>query len=260
MQITSPFGYGQIVPLERHHKVLLPNLPASGGGPVPAFVAAMNSVTVSFSEIPIAARDYPIVFVPMPQGGYSLGAVLGLADNRNLFVEQGGWTAGAYVPAFIRRHPFCLSTVNIDGVVQAEKLVCIDSAYVDPSGVPLFDAAGAPTPLLTDRHRLLVNYENDLEAASQMCAGLEKLDLLEGFTTQSNPEAPAQWRMQGMFRVSEEKFTKLKAASHKALVEKGWAARIYAHLFSLDNFVRLHERTQRYEAALQKARKESFQR
>jgi SapC len=51
--------------------------------------------------------------------------------------------------------------------------------------------------------------------------------------------------LQGMHRIDEAKFLALKAANHKALVEKGLMGRIYAHLFSLANFARLYDRAVR---------------
>jgi hypothetical protein len=155
----------------------------------------------------------------------------------------------------VRRFPFCLSRLVLDGIAQAEKLVCIDSAYIDESGVALFTADGVPSARWTERQQLLADYEADLELGAQMCAGLEKLDLLEPFTMQITEGARMQFQMQGMFRVNETKFIDLKAASHKALVRKGWAARVYAHLFSLNNFSRLHERAQALEAAERIARR-----
>ena len=46
MQITPPFGYDDIVPLEKHHKVLLP---AATGGSAPGFARRINAMAISFS-------------------------------------------------------------------------------------------------------------------------------------------------------------------------------------------------------------------
>jgi len=232
--------------------VLLPNLPAAGGGAVPSFAAGMNAMTISLAEFAVAARDYPLVFVPVADG-YAPLAVLGLTDRDNLFVTDGHWAPDVYVPAFVRRYPFCLSRVILDGVAQADKLVCIDRAYVDNSGASLFDVRGEPTQRWAERQRFLIEYEQDLEQTAQMCAGLAKLDLFEPFSMQATQGLRRQWQLQGMFRINEQKFLDLKPASHKILATKGWAARIYAHLFSLANFARLHERAQARTAATAEA-------
>jgi hypothetical protein len=260
MHITAPYGYGEIMPLEKHHKVLLPGMASAGGGAVPAFAAATNAMAISFSEFAIAARDYPLVFATRDDGAtYAPLAVLGLADGENLFVDGAGhWAPDTYVPAFVRRYPFCLSRVVVDGLATEQRVVCIDRAYVDEAGVALFSPAGAPTPHWTERERLLTEYESDLELTAQMCAGFHKLELFEPFTMRVDlPATPGvrsgqpAFELKGMHRINEAKFLELKAASHKALASKGWAARIYAHLFSLQNFARLHER----QVARQVARK-----
>ena len=82
MQITAPFGYGEIVPLEKNHKVLLPNVGAGGGNAAPEFCRKLNAMAISFSEFFIASRDYPIVFSTADEGkSYAPLVVLGLSND-----------------------------------------------------------------------------------------------------------------------------------------------------------------------------------
>lgn len=259
MQITSPFGYGEIVPLEKHHKVLLPTLTASGGA-APAFVRTLNAMAISISEFAVAARDYPIVFSSTDQGRtFAPLVVLGLADRQNLFVDaEDCWVAGSYVPAFVRRYPFCSSTVLVDGVAQADRLVCIDRAYLDEGGIALFDADGAPSREWTERERLLSEYDADLAQTARMCATLATLDLFTPLTLEIRNDASGgeAARIGGMFGIDESRFVALGAEQHKALVAGGIAARVYAHLFSLANFARLNARAiamRKLQAALRRA-------
>lgn len=255
MEITPPYGYGRIVPLEKHHRVLLP---ASGAGAVPAFARHINAVAISFSEFAVAQRDYPIVFATTDEGAsFAPLAILGMADGQNLFVEpDGGWAEGCYVPAIVRRYPFCISRVFVDGVAQDRRLVCVESSWIDDSGIPMFDAAGAPGPEWTERERLLTEYEKDLDLTAQMCAYLRKLDLFKPLTMQVKSGDRSALTMQGMHCIDESRFAQLKAASHKALATRGLAARIYAHLFSLANFSRLVDRAMAREARRKAAARE----
>ena len=241
MDITPPFGYSEIVPLEKHHRVLLTD-PAAGM--VPAFARNINAMAISFSEFAVAQRDYPIVFATADRGAsFAPVAVLGLADRQNLFIEADArWSPGAYVPAFVRRYPFCISRILLDGVVQDNRLVCVEKSWIDASGIALFDTAGQATREWVERERLLSEYEKDLDLTSQMCVFLKQLDLLVPFTMQIKDGAEPGLTMQGMHCIDETRFATLKAASHKALATRGLAARIYAHLFSLGNFSRLVER------------------
>ncbi len=255
MQITPPFGYGEIVPLEKHHRVLLP---ASGSaGTVPDFAKRINAMAISFSEFAIAQRDYPIVFATADSGKtYAPVAVLGLADGQNLFIdEHDHWAGGAYVPAFVRRYPFCISRIYTDGVAQDDRLVCVEKSYVDASGIAMFDADGQAGAAWTERERLLTEYEKDLDLTTQMCSHFAALGLFAPFTMQVKNGDAAGMTMQGMHCIDEARFAALDAAGHQTLAVKGLAARIYAHLFSLGNFSRLVDRAVALDARRRAARR-----
>ena len=49
-------------------------------------------------------------------------------------------------------------------------------------------------------------------------------------------------QMTGMHRVAEKNLENLNAAQLKNLMRKGYLARIYLHLLSLENFARLLDR------------------
>ena len=134
------------------------------------------------------------------------------------------------------------SKVYVDGEPQSDKVVCIDKAYLDKAGIALFDKAGKPGPQWVEREKLLTEYESDLDLTAQMCAIFTKLELFAPFTMQVTEAGRQALELQGMYRVDEAKFLALKAANHKALVEKGLMGRIYAHFFSLANFARLYDR------------------
>lgn len=235
MKITPPFGYGEIVPLRKQHRVLMPS------GAVPAFCRGLDALALSIAEFTAAARDYPIVFASLDRGrSFAPVIVLGLGEGANLFVDDAGeWARDAYFPAFVRRYPFCISKLYVDGEAKSERVVCVAKAYVDDGGVALFDAAGRATARWQAAERLLADYEADLDRTAQMCAALARLRLFEPFSLQWIGEAEAPLRLAGMHRVSEARLRELKPASHKALVAKGFMGLIYAHLHSLENFRRL---------------------
>ena len=241
MVITPPFGYDEIVPLQKQHRVLMPQ------GTTPAFCRKLNALAVSASEFTVAGRDYPIVFASVDAGKtYAPVVVLGLTEGSNLFIgAQGEWDAAVYLPAFVRRYPFCISKVYVDGNASGERVVCVARAYVDEGGVALFDLKGKPAPRWQAIERLLAEYEDDLDLTAQMCAALARLQLFKPFTMQVIEGGRTGVKLQGMFRIDEERLRDLKPASHKVLVSKGFMGRIYAHLHSLENFQRLYARTLR---------------
>jgi hypothetical protein len=89
VNITAPFGYGEIVPLLKEHRVLLPD------GNTPAFCRKLNALAVSVGEFVAAGRDYPVVFVRAGDEGYAPVVILGLAEGSNLYVDASGeWDRG----------------------------------------------------------------------------------------------------------------------------------------------------------------------
>lgn len=245
MKITAPYGYDEIVPLLKTHRVL------RAGGATPAFCRTMSAISVSLAEFAVAARDYPLVFASLDGAKtFAPVALLGFEAGTNLFVDAAGqWAPDAYVPAFVRRYPFCISKLYVDGEPQGERVVCVAKAWIDPAGAALFDAQGRPTAHWPPVERLLAEYEADLDRTAQMCAALARMQLLEPFHVQRLGGAgEAELRLGGMYRVAEAKLQDLKPASHKALATKGFTGLIHAHLHSLQNFQRLAARLSRRPA------------
>ena len=252
LQITPPFGYGEIAPMQRTDRVLLP-----APGSTPDFCRTINALALSYTEFNAAAHDYPIVFASADEGKtYSPVIVLGLGDEQNLFVNQAGdWDRTTYLPAFVRRYPFCISKLYIDGEARSEKVVCIATAYLDRQGILLFDAKGEPSPQWQAAERLLQEYETDLDTTAEMCAIFSKLELFAPFTFQIMQNDTPGLKLQGMYRIDEEKLKALKATNHKALVTKNLMGKVYAHFHSLENFARLYTRAVTRAQAEQAAEK-----
>jgi len=240
MEIAPPFGYKQIVPLNRTQKVRLQR-----PGEAPAFTSGLNAIPISYTEFALIAREYPIVFTAT-EGGKVYGpvAVLGMTSGENLYNAAGAWAEGVYVPAYARRFPFCMAKVTIEKVEQQNRLICVEKSHLDESaGEALFDANGAPSDKWKEIERLLTEYEADLERSREMCGILADYGLLEPFTMQAKlNKGGGPLAMTGMHRVAEAKIEHLNASQLKNLVKKGILSRIYAHLLSLENFGRLLDR------------------
>jgi hypothetical protein len=239
MDIKPPYGYQDIVPLTKHHRVVLPE-----ERKLPLVFRNLTALPLSFSEFAPAARDYPIVFVSGDAGKTFVAmAILGLENQQNLFVTADHtWEANAYVPAYVRRYPFCMTKVSVDGQEQPERIACVEKRAINDKGTALYDASGAPLPLWEERRKLLFEFEADLARTEELCRTLAALELLEVFTMQALPNQGAPLTMTGMHRVAEQKLLDLPADRLKALAQGGALARVYAHLFSLANFTRLLDR------------------
>ncbi len=238
MQINPPFGYKEIVPLYKNNKVRLP-----APGVIPEFCKQLNAIPISYTEFSMACRDYPLVFTSGDEGKtYAPVAVLGLSNGENMFLADGVWAEGVYVPAYVRRYPFCMARVNLDKVEQTDRLICVEKTFLDEQGESMFDAEGKPLPKWQPIEKLLQEYEADLERSREMCSILSDYALLEPFALQAQPKVGAAMNLTGMYRVAEKKLEFLNASQHKNLIKKGVMGRIYAHLISIDNFARLLDR------------------
>jgi hypothetical protein len=254
LTITPPFGYSELQPLSRTDRVLLPH------GSTPRFCRAVNALAISRGEFVAAGRDYPVAFAETA-GTYAPVAILGLTDRQNLFVgDSGEWDDSTYLPAFVRRYPFCIAKVMVEGKPRPDRVVCVEKAYIDAQGVALYDNDAKSTPQWQHYERLLEEYENDLDQTQQMCAELAKLELFAPFQFQVMEGGKPSLTVKGMHRIDEKKLAALKPASHTALISKGYMGCIYAHFHSLENFGRLYRRAAARAADEARRRKEAVQR
>jgi hypothetical protein len=239
MDIKPPYGYQEIVPLKKDHRVLWPE-----GRKLPLVFRALAAVPISYTEFGAACRDYPIAFVSGDAGASFVAmAVLGLEKEQNLFVTaEGAWDPAAYLPAYVRRYPFCMTRVTVDGQEQPERIACVEKRALSERGEPLYDAAGEPLAPWAERRKLLFEYEADLVRSEEMARALAALELFEPFTLQAVPNEGAPLALAGLYRVAEHKLPALAPETLKELVAKGILARVYAHLVSLANFGRLLDR------------------
>ncbi len=235
-QITPPYGFQEVVALTKTHRVLLPKGPA-----LPVVFRTMNPIPVSYTEFPIASRDYPLVFISADHGKtFAPMLVLGFAAQQNLFVKDGDtWDAKVYLPAYVRRYPFCMTRMMVDGREAPERVACVEKRAINDKGEKLFDDKGQPLPEWEQRQKLLFEFEADLGRTEQMCKLLAQHQLLEPFTMQAVPDQGEPLQLTGMYRVAETKLGELDGAVLKELVQMGVLGRIYTHLLSLENFQRL---------------------
>lgn len=192
-------------------------------------------------------RDYPIAYISADQGQSFVAMILlGVEAGQNLFVDgEGRWDPAAYLPAYVRRHPFCMTRVSVNGKEQPERVACVEKEALQPGGSRLFDDKGGPLPLWDNLRRLLFEFEADLERTQAMARRLKALGLFEPFAAQAAPVGEAPITLTGMYRVSEEKLHALPADTLKELAAGGMLARTYLHIASLNNFQSLLDRRAR---------------
>ncbi|MEX0960824.1 MAG: SapC family protein [Burkholderiales bacterium] len=245
MKIAPPIGYASVSPLQKTQRVALPV-----EGAVPAFAQSMHALPISFSEILPASRDYPLAFVSADNGDkFAIMAILGLQKGQNLFrMEDGRWDRRAYLPAYIRRYPFCMATVTRDGKLQKDRIFCVEDSALSPEGETLFDNDGNALPAWSHIENFLLEFERDLLRAEEFCQLVKDLELLEPVSVTAEVAEGFKLQLEGIHRVRRESLARLPEDALRQLFEKQTAEGVFAHLFSLGNFKRLLNRRSIFSA------------
>jgi len=215
----------------------------------------MNASFVTATEFADVAREYVIVFTRAGRGEANQRdhiapiALLGLAQEENLYLmPDGSWDA-RYYPAFLSRYPF--------GMAQGEsgrRVMCLDAAYpgwvtdAAPESAPaageheMFDAAGEPTPYLSQILSFLDSFDAESEHTQQICAHLRDLGVLQDMHVDATLADGSSLKADGFMVVDREKVSKLPDATLAQLHRSGILGLIALHQSSLGLLERLMQR------------------
>lgn len=205
-----------------------------------SFASGVNSVPLTATEFPFAARDYVIVFAgaetPMP------AAIVGVQQNRNLFVAEGGQWQGRYIPAFVRRYPFVFSSDEQNSTFT----LCVDKEFQglnqEGRGERLFDEQGENSPYLERMLNFLQEYQVQFQRTQAFCEKLKQLELLESMQAQISLPTGSQQSLTGFQVVSRDRLKALEGKHLEELAKTDALELTYLHLQSLNNFAAMAER------------------
>lgn len=242
--MTSKLFYKNIVPLNRDkHR----NLHISPAEDKARFAENTHYAPLSGTEFYQAARDYPILFTSDNAEAGPI-ALLGLSEGQNLFVdEDGGWSEGTYVPAFVRRYPFILAR----GDDSSNFTLCIDDSFAgfsESEGEALFDEEGKDSEYLTRTVAFINSYAAESEHTRGFVKKLAELEMLTKKTLQITDGKGRKFFINDFAVIDKEMLAKLDAAELEVLHKNGWLGWIYAHLVSLGNLSRMPLRVPAAEA------------
>lgn len=215
-----------------------------------SFAETTSTVPLSFSEIALAARYFPVVFL---NKGAMPVAILSLEKDKNSYVTPEKRWKVPYVPAFFRGYPFTLAKVDParESAAASQKgdsaekdmpikegdryLFCIDRDsphFQNPQGDLLFTANGDFTELVSKRLEFLKIYRNEMGITENLVRLMDDKGILvdRHFILNVNGnEVPV-----GGFRTVD--LQRLNALDDTLLadwVRRGIVALITAHLNSL---------------------------
>lgn len=218
-----------------------------------AFARRANSLYLAGVEFAEAGKEYAIVFTRGANQKVLPVAMLGLRSRENLFVDDQGQWAAAYIPAFVRRYPFVLA--ELSGQAMG---VCIDEAFAglsDKEGEPLFDAQGHNTPFLQNAIDFLERYQQEYQRTEAFCRRLERAGLLTGMNAKADLVDGRSFTVGGLLVVDEQKLMALPDAVALSLFRSGELHLVSMHLASLSNMKKLVDRMAQRKSPLQPAPK-----
>ncbi len=210
------------------------------------FARSSRLVPLTITEISTAQKFYPVVFSeednPVPL------AIVGLAENENLFVDESGlWATDWYIPNYVRCYPFTLAR-NDDGrfavvIDRAAAMITEEPRFLFFDGQELAEGTQR-------RVEFCASVEEDRERTRQFVTRLGELGLLirQGSTRQRREDDTSE-PIASYLAVDHRKLKALPADQLADLNEQGYLWPIYAHLLSLENWQRLVRREEQQSAA-----------
>ena len=209
-----------------------------------------NSLYIAAVEFLPAAREYPIVFAKGADGRFFPALLLGLEENKNLFVDAEGKWLAEYIPAYVRRYPFILAVPDdADQDTAGQDMtftVCIDEDFPgfnrNRAGKPLFDKQGAQTELLDQAMDFLRDYQSQVQLTAGFCQNLTELGLFEPMQANVEMASGAKHVLGGFFGVNRDRLKALKPEQLAEMLKSDEMELIFAHLASLSNLDNLMKR------------------
>jgi hypothetical protein len=205
-----------------------------------AFTAKANAIPLNMAEFAQAGVWYPIVF--SGKDTISPVAVVGIRKDENLFLNASNkWQPGAYVPAYVRRHPFILTRPD---VAKDQVLLCIDRAsdrIVEGEG-DMFFADAKATETTTNAMDFCLNFQRQAMATEQVTGVLREHELLLTQTGTLDLPGGEVVRLTDFMIVDEKKMNALSDEAFLDLRKRGALAMAYCQMMSMNNWGRLTSR------------------
>jgi hypothetical protein len=226
--------YQNVVPLNsKVHQALRCKAPTDY-----RFARKAQSVAIGAGEFFDCAVEFPIVFVPTPQGHIPV-ALLGARPDENLFVDdEGKWDSG-YLPAFVRRYPFV--TLN---ELDQRLSVGFDADYKGiqekgSEGERILNDDGQPTEFFQGVMKFLDRTHADFLRGEALGKMLAEKNLLQVMSAQMSIEGGAKLELSGFEVVDIAKLDAMSIGEQGLMAKTGDLALIHAHLVSMRNFRKL---------------------
>jgi hypothetical protein len=201
---------------------------------------------VSIAEFQNVQAHYPIFF-HQNSSTQQLEAIalLGLAGEENLYVNENGWNAN-YIPLSIQRRPFLIGfqESNNNGIISQQPVVHIDMDSPRISynqGEAIFLPQGGQSPYLQNVSAILMAIHEGHQQTKSFIDVLNEHELLESVDIQVELKNNAKHKMDFLFTINEDKVAALPEQAVLTLHKEGYLKHIHMVLASLSNMSTLIE-------------------
>jgi len=191
---------------------------------------------LGLSELATACSDFPICLAKDAQTGrFNLIALFSLEEPRNLFWLGDQWQA-TYLLQATTTAPFLLDAGAELGLAIDE-----DHPQLGREGVPLFEADGRPTQLLTDVRAHLQRVMGDVEAAQAMVDRFVELRLVRPLTLVLRRSNNTEHEIAGLYSLGARALAALSDDMVVNLYRRGYIAAASLMRASLNQMERLRQ-------------------
>ena len=198
------------------------------------FAAKVNSVPLTAIEMPLAAREYTIVFAGTDEAVTPV-VVLGVSDAQNLYLDENKAWKADYLPAFVRRYPFVFAQTQD----ATQFTLCIDENWSgcnrNGRGQRLFDDQGGQTPYLQNMLKFLGDYQTQFVRTQAYCKKLKELNLLEPMQAQIVMPGGEKRALGGFLGATRARIKSLSAEKLAELAKTDELELTYLQMASLNN-------------------------
>lgn len=221
------------------HKDLRVNKIYEKGGEFDVNVARV--FPVEFAQL---QTEYPLFFMKNSDSGqFETVALLGFANNENLFLNDGGWDS-KHIPLTVERQPFLIGfqEQEVAGVPTQVPVVHIDLDHPSVSnteGERVFLQHGGESPYLERIASVLMTIYKGDEISQSFSKLLVGLELIESLAVDIELSDGSRQGLAGLFTINEERLRGLNASALETLHQHGHLQDIYMMMASLPNLEKL---------------------
>ncbi len=210
-------------------------------------LASEQILPIVLPEFGAIACENPIIFVKdNTSGRFKAAALYGLMPEQNLSVTAEKWTSN-YMPKAVRNQHFKLhkSMVNSPGQASSNSNDDFDlsfdaslTQFTSPKGERLFSDAGHETSFLKNIKSNLIQYLHASHHTDMFLQTIANLGLLAP-NKLTVDVLGKKIDVEGLYLISEEKFSQLSHEQFIKLREQGYLSAIYSHFISLNHALSL---------------------